>query len=96
MPIKSYLAYPVTGRRDALARTLAALGGCEVIPASNRDVLVLVTDTPHDDAERALQATLDELPDLQALTLVSGLDVPEAVEVTAVTTPCEEPRHDSP
>ena len=50
MPIKSYLAYSVTGRRDALARALAALGGCEVIPASNRDVLVLVTDTPDDDA----------------------------------------------
>jgi hypothetical protein len=50
VPIKSYLAYSVTGRRDALARALAALGGCEVIPASNRDVLVLVTDTPDDDA----------------------------------------------
>ena len=96
MPIKSYLAYSVTGRRDALARALAPLGGCEVIPASNRDVLVLVTDTPDEDAERALQAALGELPDLQALTLVSGLDDPEAVEVPAVTMPREEPRHDSP
>jgi len=79
VPIKSYLAYSATGRRDALARVLAALGGCEVIPASNRDVLVLVTDTPHEEAERALQAALEALPDLQGLTLVAGLDDPEAV-----------------
>jgi hypothetical protein len=67
-----------------------------VIPASNRDVLVLVTDTPHEEAEQALQASLRELPDLQALTLVSGLDDPEAVGAPAVTMPHEEPRHDSP
>src|SRR5688500_4636757 len=97
MPIKSYLAYAVTGRRDALARVLAAVVGCEVIPASNQDVLVLVTDTPHDDAERALQATLGELPDLLGLTLVSGLDDPEAaVGVPTVPLPHEEPCHDSP
>jgi hypothetical protein len=96
VPIKSYLAYPVTGRRDALARALAALGGCEVIPASNRDVLVLVTDTPHEDAERALQATVGELPDSLGLTLVSGVDDPEAVGAPAVTMPHEEPRHHSP
>ena len=86
----------MAGRRDALARALAALVGCEVIPASNRDVLVLVTDTPDDDAERTLQAALEELPDLQGLTLVAGLDDSETVGKPAITTPHEEPRHDSP
>ena len=90
VPIKSYLAYSVTGRRDALAQALATLGGCEVISASNRDVLVLVTDTPHDDAERALQAALEELPDLQGLTLVAGVDDPEAVGAPAAAMPHEE------
>ena len=55
-----------------------------------------MTDTADESAERVLQTTLEALPDLQALTLVSGLDDPEAVEVPAVTTPREEPRHDSP
>jgi nitrate reductase NapAB chaperone NapD len=66
VPIKSYLAYSVTGRRDALARALAALGGCEVIPASNRDVLVLVTDTADESAERILQTTLEACPTSRA------------------------------
>jgi hypothetical protein len=74
VPIHSYLAYPVKGRRDALARALGALAGCEVTPATNYEVLVLVTDTPHEAAERALQAALDDLPDLQSLTLVAGVD----------------------
>jgi hypothetical protein len=43
-----------------------------VTPATNYDVLVLVTDTPHEAAERALQAALDGLPDLLSLTLVAG------------------------
>ena len=74
MPIHSYLAYAVQGRRDALARALGALAGCEVTPATNYDVLVLVTDTPHESAERALQDALSGLPDLQSLTLVAGVD----------------------
>lgn len=41
-------------------------------PATNYDVLVLVTDTPHEAAEQALQAALGALPDLLSLTLVAG------------------------
>jgi hypothetical protein len=36
VPIKSYLAHAVEGQRDELARTLRALEGCAVIPATNR------------------------------------------------------------
>jgi nitrate reductase NapAB chaperone NapD len=74
MPICSYLVHPMRGKKDALALALGALPGCEVIPAANYEVLVLVTDTPHEDAERALQTALDGLPDLQSLTLVAGVD----------------------
>ena len=74
MPIKSYLAYPVRGRRDALAAALRALAGCEVIPAVNQEVLVLVTDTPDEAAEDALQDALAHLPELEGLALVAGVD----------------------
>jgi hypothetical protein len=73
MPIKSYLAYPVRGRRDELAATLRRLGGCQVFPAENRDLLVLVTDTPHEAADDSLQRELAEIPTLDALALVAGV-----------------------
>ena len=74
MPIKSYLAYPVRGRSDELAAALRRLGGCQVFPAVNRDVLVLVTDTPHEAADEALQSALADIPTLDALALVAGVD----------------------
>jgi hypothetical protein len=95
MPIKSYLVYPVRGRRDALARALGAVGACEVIPSSTHDVLILVTDTPHEEAERTLQSALEGLPDLQGLTLVAGLDDPDAPGMPPIAMPHEEPSHDS-
>ena len=73
MPIKSYLAYPVRGRSDELAAALRRLGGCQVVPAVNRDLLVLVTDTPHEAADEALQSALAEIPTLGALALVAGV-----------------------
>jgi hypothetical protein len=73
MPIKSYLAYPARGRRDALAGALRGLPGCQVIPALNRDLLVLVTDTSDEAAEEALQATLSRMELLEGLALVAGL-----------------------
>ena len=73
MPIKSYLAYPARGHRDALAVALRGLGGCEIIPAVNEEVLVLVTDTPDESAEEALQEALARLPALEGLALVAGV-----------------------
>ena len=72
MPIKSYLAYPQRGRRDELAAALGRLDSCQVVPALNRDVLVLVTDTPDEAAEAALETALATLPALQGLGLVAG------------------------
>jgi hypothetical protein len=74
MPINSYLAYPVKGRRDALAETLRALEGCQIIPAVNRDLLVVVTDTPDEVAEEALQGALGRTEFLEGLALVAGYD----------------------
>ena len=73
MPIKSYLAYPVRGQREALAAALRGLPGCEVMPAVNQEVFVLVTDTPDDAAEDALQEALAHLPALEGLALVAGV-----------------------
>ena len=39
----------------------------------NRDLLVLVTDTPHEGADESLQRALAEIPALDALGLVAGV-----------------------
>ena len=73
MPIKSYLAYPVRGQRDALTVALRGLGGCEII--------VVVTDTPDETAEQALQEALARLPALEGLALVAGVGEGDIVPV---------------
>jgi nitrate reductase NapAB chaperone NapD len=69
MGICSYLAIPRPGQRDALARGLAGLEGCEVVPAVNRDVVVVITESPDREGERALRRRMEDLDDLQALVL---------------------------
>lgn len=72
MPIFGYLAIPVKGATDTLLHELQSLPFCEVIPAENRDILVLVTDTPDEDTEKELQNTLKGLSSLQSLSMTFG------------------------
>lgn len=72
MPVFGYLAIPVTGAIDALRTELNSLPFCEVIPAENREALVLVTDTPDDETENELQNTLKSLRSLQSLSMTFG------------------------
>ena len=72
MPIMSYLAYPVTGARETLATELAAFPECEVVPAQNQEVMILLTDTCDQENEKALQSKLEKVKSLQCLAMVSG------------------------
>lgn len=80
MPIFSYLAIPTDGAKQALCSELAALDSCEIIPAENQDVIVVVTDTPDEAAEEKLQETLNNLQSLQSLSLAFGCDTGEKQE----------------
>ena len=73
MPIKSYIAWPRTGNSGVLSEKLAALPGCEVHGAENRDILLLITDTSDDSAEDQLQSELGRIEALECLTLVAGV-----------------------
>jgi nitrate reductase NapAB chaperone NapD len=78
MPIFAYLAIPVEGGKDTLAAELTALPHCEVIPADNKDILILVTDAPDEKAERNLQNKLQKISSLQSLSMTFGCsDQPE-------------------
>ncbi len=72
MPIFSYLAYPVKGSKAQLINDLAALDFCEVTPAQNEAVLILVTDTPDEETEKKLQEQLKALKSLESLGMTFG------------------------
>lgn len=70
MPIASYLAYPKSGRARQAAAALAALPNCAVTPSSDQSLLVVVTDTPDDQADQQLRHTMRALPDVDAVAMV--------------------------
>ncbi len=72
MPIFSYLAMPKKDARKSLCEELSEIEHCQIIPAANQDVVVLVTDTPDEHTEKELQHTLKSLPSLQSLSLAFG------------------------
>ncbi len=72
MPVFSYLAYPERGAKEQLLKDLSSLEYCEVTPAENVELLILVTDTPDDVKERELQKKFKELESLQYLGMTFG------------------------
>jgi len=72
MPVFSYLAYPVKGAKEELLHELAALDHCEVMPAENEEILILVTDAPNEEQEKELQNKIKQLKSLQSLGMTFG------------------------
>lgn len=73
MAICSYLVFPKPNTQNTLTHTLTNLPGCNVVPAENRDdVMVLVTETENKEQETTLQDTLKDIQDIQCLVLTFG------------------------
>ena len=72
MPVFSYLAIPEQGAVDELCAELMAMEHCDVIPSDNKEVAILVTDTPDDETEKILQKQLKEIQSLQSLSMTFG------------------------
>ena len=77
MPIKSYLAHPHIGKKTELIRALSTIDFCEVIPAENKELLILITDTESRQEEDLLKEKLDEIKSLKLLAMVSGFNTPK-------------------
>ena len=77
MPIHSYLAYAKPGELSRLSESLASHPHCDVHPAENADVAILVTDTTTDADEAALHEFLQNTDALQCLAMVYGAEDPE-------------------
>jgi nitrate reductase NapAB chaperone NapD len=69
MGVCSYLAIPRPGEREVLCRRLRAIPGCDVVPSTNRDLVVVVTDCPDSGSERALRGRIEAVDGIQALVL---------------------------
>ena len=72
MPIFSYIAYPENGRTDEMIRELDSFSQCEVKESTNREIVILVTDTKNNDEEEKLQKKLKNVTSLQCLSMVFG------------------------
>jgi len=72
LPVCSYVVVPHAGEKERLRGTLSALAGCDVVPAINADLLLLVTTTPDMEADAALRRRVEALPSIQALLLTFG------------------------
>ncbi|MCF6307463.1 MAG: hypothetical protein L3J09_05855 [Flavobacteriaceae bacterium] len=77
MPIKSYLAHPHKDKKDELFKALSSIEQCEVIPAENKDLLILITDTQNNFEEDTLKEKLETITSLKLLAMVSGFNTPK-------------------
>ena len=77
MPIKSYLAHPINGKKDALIIELQAFTNCDIIPSENEELLIVVTDTQTIEEDKNLKEKLDAIESLKFLSLVSGFNTPK-------------------
>ncbi len=74
MPIKSYILHCEYQNKNILLNELQKLTNCEVIPAQNHEVIVVVTDTDSEETDTELYNQLLEMKGLKHLSLVSGFD----------------------
>lgn len=72
MPVFSYIAYPEQGAKEQLLKDLSKLRYCEITPAQNEEILILLTDTPDEDSENKLQKKLKALDSLLSLGMTFG------------------------
>ena len=77
MPIKSYLVHPHDGKKNELQNTLSSIDKCEVIPAENENLLILVTDTHDVKEDIELQEKLESIDSLKLIAMVSGFNSPK-------------------
>lgn len=72
MGVRSFLVYVAPEARDQITQVLASEPSCDVYPAENRDIVVVVTDLEDRDAEDAFDARLAAMYGVLNIALVAG------------------------
>jgi nitrate reductase NapAB chaperone NapD len=73
MPVKSYLVFPKNGEAAQVIEKLERLR-CEVLPADNREVIVLVTDSDSEKEDEQFLEALKEDENIQHISLIAGFN----------------------
>jgi|TARA_R110000868_G_scaffold143068_3_gene360752 nitrate reductase NapAB chaperone NapD len=76
MPVKSYIAHAMKGKKEELMQALLSYEQCQVVPAVNQDILTLVIDTSSELEEEKLIQKIEVIPSLKLLSFVSGFNAP--------------------
>ena len=63
---------PQVGRMENLIAQINAFPECEATRANNREVLIVLTETHNEEADKDLFENLNNLENLRLLTLVSA------------------------
>lgn len=74
MPIKSYILIPQANKKQKLMDEIGILEGCEIHPAENQEVIVLVTDTENESQDKKLVAQIESNQNIKHISLVSGYE----------------------
>ena len=74
MPIKSFIAHPISNKKNELIDELNSIEECEIIPSTNKDVVILITDTQDKQSDIDLIEKLNNLDSMQMLSMVSGFN----------------------
>jgi nitrate reductase NapAB chaperone NapD len=69
MPICSYLVHVKEQKLDSVVNQLEHKSECSVFPASNKDLLVLVTETNDDKREMGLTEEINTIEDIECMAL---------------------------
>ncbi len=69
MPICSYGVYPCHGQEKVLQQQIEKIPECELIPAQNHNMFILLTNTKDQEHEKSLQKKLHETESIQCLAL---------------------------
>lgn len=69
MGICSYVVLSSPGQRDAVGTRIAAIPGCEVIPAEAHDVLLVVAEGSAALGDRELRERVEALEGVHAMAL---------------------------
>jgi nitrate reductase NapAB chaperone NapD len=72
MPVCGYVVLPRPGALEDAARDLRRIEGCEVFPAENDDLLLLVTESDSVQDDQELRQRVNGVPGIQALLLTFG------------------------
>ena len=72
MPTCGYVVLPLPGARDESVEALSRMGGCEVFPAEDQDLLLLVTHTESFEADIELRCRVQAERSVQALLMTFG------------------------